>query len=107
MRETLPSLSTKPVSRRHMTRLAIGLAGVMGLGAAGLSTVRAKHGADDWDDDDWGVSSGGSGGSGGLDDDWIFGSGGSGGSGDWVFGSDGSGGAGGSGGSGSDDWCDD
>jgi hypothetical protein len=94
-------------SRRQMARLAVGLAGVVGLGAAGISSVLAKHGDDDVMDDDWVAgsgASGGSGGSGGLEDDWVFGSGGSGGSGGWVFGS---GGSGGSGSSGDDDWFDD
>lgn len=103
----------RTVSRRQAIRLAAGLAGVLGLGAVGISSVRAKHSDDDFGDDDWMVGAGGSGGSGsssGLDDDWVFGSGGSGGSGDWVFGSGGLGGSGGSGGSGGlggDDWFDD
>ena len=45
--------SGNTVSRRQLARLAVGLSGVIGLGAAGISSVRAKHGDDDWGDDDW------------------------------------------------------
>ncbi len=109
MKDTNLSSTRQAVSRRQMARLAVGLAGIFGLGAVGISNVVAEHGDDDWDDD-WVVGasgSGGSGGSGGTDDDWVAGSGGSGGSGDWVFGSGGSGGSGSSGSFGDDDWFDD